>query len=1459
MEVDDRPTFVIKKADQDLLAAIYILNYQLFLLENDIPVPQIMKKRRTVSLTEEERNILINHQQEDNIPFQAIQQEESLIKDYLIKIGDLYFYAEKVIPEGKAKSFDIKEINEANWRNIGKLLAQIHNAIRKAKKNKTLRILGRKYEQPNTAIANAQYEFKRVEELIEIFTSQGLPLSPVDKVFKENLSCIKGLIDNFVEWVNKGIYYKTEELPFIHQDIQPNNILWDKNENIVALLDFERVRPQPLYEEFKNSLAYARAYVSKEELKNRFIQVLRTYQKHTDRKLTSEELYSMVEMVRGTLLWSIANIFIINRDKGNNGTHRDIRTAKESVPIFHESFPPEKGVYGKDDWWKREVERLSSSPVTPERIISDWFKPLQERISALEEYKLCSKQDFSLNGRIDLHIHTYYSDGYLTPSQVIFKAWQKGLKAIAITDHDTFEGIEEAMKAGEILGIEVIAGVEFNLFDKELNLDNFHLLSYFDFKNTEEFIKWKNTNIYIQEIMRKTEDLRRRYRLRLENMRKEFNRLHQDKGLELTKEDARRYFTLTPNRHQLGTALLRKYGFEKLGIDNFKELVTKYFPKDLVPFVGEDGLPAEEIIPLIVKAGGVLIIPHPTEKPMFNLNRIKALLDKYSTVTVDKDEFLGIQGIEVYSSKYTSMGEQEEILNLIFDYNANHEIYRRYNLIKTLGSDFHADPYRKIELAIGDTGKNKEGNIKVDAQSQEAILNDLKQRLLLSPISVDFSSGFQKKSSSALSLSFLVFEGMLIFLAGYLLKEIIKEKKAKSSEKEKDVDLNIPRLYCKSLQEIGESHSDSLKRSLEKVKKNLEENYFDKVGLKNHEKIIVLGGAPRDLLFEGKLNPYGDIDIFIKVDFSSEDEDRISVATYKDIFYGNGRLAFELSESKVREEKKRLLYIAESIKDGSWRYKGFEAEYKGFIGTCKIAKSEGLFFNKKQAQIKEGIEEKDNIIYNMEEIYRFKYWILRREYILNKMYEVLKGMAKSIASNTDKKEEEIYRKLSKSLLFINGKHLNILGAIDTQGYIHPLPEVEPLFDMDLHYASIERCGIQLYSDKVFYDDFTLWDFEDKVLAIRNPYRRSWSRRPITEVDFTQVFRLVRFAVQYSEKNIDKKLLSLFYDFFADYLKDTPKFEVIKKWKDRKKELEEERKKEEKVAEAKPVVAKPVGSPPKAGTPKKEAKAKPVASPPKGGAPKTQAKAQAKPVASPPKGGAPKTQAKPVGSPPKGAVPKKAEVEEEPKEKGLSEEEIKKILREEFKLEKLVDEVFKYAKNKEYAVMFLEKIGAKEFLLANGIDIEKKKKSRFSLPSGKILFEKEEGIDLLLRFIRGGVIERKDRTKEEVEKELLDILLGRKEEKTIKDLLKKLNLKETQNKEEAIENKDIEEKAKEIIRLITAKLLTLDTLKSTLLQLGKEILKAKITHLLNYKASSEDKSLLEIVKSKEELEEVIKHL
>ena len=91
---------------------------------------------------------------------------------------------------------------------------------------------------------------------------------------------------------------------------------------------------------------------------------------------------------------------------------------------------------------------------------------------------------------IDLHVHTTASDGTLTPSEAVCHAKELGLSAVAVTDHDTFEGVHEALDAGARIGMEVIPGIEVSVDYQGLGV---HVLGYFidpDSAAMEKLLGW---------------------------------------------------------------------------------------------------------------------------------------------------------------------------------------------------------------------------------------------------------------------------------------------------------------------------------------------------------------------------------------------------------------------------------------------------------------------------------------------------------------------------------------------------------------------------------------------------------------------------------------------------------------------------------------------------------------------------------------------------------------------------------------------------------------------------------------------------------------------------------------------------------------------------------------------------------------------------------------------------------
>ncbi|MDQ2086662.1 PHP domain-containing protein [Herbivorax sp. ANBcel31] len=273
---------------------------------------------------------------------------------------------------------------------------------------------------------------------------------------------------------------------------------------------------------------------------------------------------------------------------------------------------------------------------------------------------------------IDLHTHSVVSDGTMTPSELVRHGKEVGLSAMALTDHDTIDGIEEALREAEKVEIEVVAGVEISV---EFNhLSEMHLLGYF----------FKGSHNNLKPLLEKLKVSREE---RNPKMVKKLNQLGFDISLDEVKMEAKGKVVARPH---IASVLLKK-GY----IKSIKEAFDKYISTGRPAYVKKERLLPKEAIKEIARCGGIPILAHPI---YLNLK-----LDKLDELLYELKKF-GLKGIEAYYPDNTQY-DTENFLKLAV----------KHNLIPTGGSDFHGDFKPDIKLGTG------KGNLNVPFESLERI------------------------------------------------------------------------------------------------------------------------------------------------------------------------------------------------------------------------------------------------------------------------------------------------------------------------------------------------------------------------------------------------------------------------------------------------------------------------------------------------------------------------------------------------------------------------------------------------------------------------------------------------------------------------------------------------------------------------------------------------------------------
>lgn len=247
----------------------------------------------------------------------------------------------------------------------------------------------------------------------------------------------------------------------------------------------------------------------------------------------------------------------------------------------------------------------------------------------------------------DLHTHTTASDGQYTPAELVRLARERGLEVLAVTDHDTIAGVDEARRTGNAIGLRVIRGVELSAAE----YPNFHILGY-AFRNGD-------TALYrLCEKLRAGRD-KRKYKimgfLREKGVPVELSDVEEIAGGEVI---ARPHFAQAMVRR--GYVSTNREAFDRyLDTEEFRQSV-KRFKAD-----------AHTCINVIKQAGGKTSLAHPYQMELADdaLDKLVGQLKKW-----------GLDAIECYYPKYTA--KQQKLYQ---------HLAEKYRLHQTGGSDFHGE------------------------------------------------------------------------------------------------------------------------------------------------------------------------------------------------------------------------------------------------------------------------------------------------------------------------------------------------------------------------------------------------------------------------------------------------------------------------------------------------------------------------------------------------------------------------------------------------------------------------------------------------------------------------------------------------------------------------------------------------------------------------------------------------
>lgn len=256
--------------------------------------------------------------------------------------------------------------------------------------------------------------------------------------------------------------------------------------------------------------------------------------------------------------------------------------------------------------------------------------------------------------RYDLHCHSTASDGALSPRDLVSRAFEQGVNVLALTDHDTVDGLEEARLQAQQLGMRLINGIELScthlnqcLHIVGLNIDPDH--------------------------PGLREGLSKQQAIRDERAKRIADKLAK-KGIPGVYEAV----LVNAGKGEITRTHFAEYLLRQAYVNSMQEAFDRYLNKGQPAYVSTTWASLEEVVSWIVNAGGIAVLAHPLRYKLSNkwINRALAVFKE-----------AGGQGIEVVNGR----GSLEEV-------RLAQQFAERHQLVASTGSDFHAPDSPYLEL-----------------------------------------------------------------------------------------------------------------------------------------------------------------------------------------------------------------------------------------------------------------------------------------------------------------------------------------------------------------------------------------------------------------------------------------------------------------------------------------------------------------------------------------------------------------------------------------------------------------------------------------------------------------------------------------------------------------------------------------------------------------------------------------